>query len=215
MTQPEGEITAFDAMSFHRDRPVSVEICMITTPDGMIDVNGKSGPLGSETDRNVLLALREHADVVLVGAGTVRSENYGAPARAPLPIVVVSKSLELDFSSPLFSSGWGMVATTHGGPQLPVRTFHAGDREIDFQSLIAQLHEQLDASVIHVEGGPKLNAALLDADLVDAINITIAPYVGNGGPSIVRTLSSHKKFSLAQLCRDGDYLFARYERVRD
>jgi riboflavin biosynthesis pyrimidine reductase len=36
-----------------------------------------AGPLSDSTDQNLLLALRMHADVVLVGAGTARAEGYG------------------------------------------------------------------------------------------------------------------------------------------
>ncbi len=36
-----------------------------------------AGPLSNETDQNLLLTLRGYADVVLVGAGTVRAEGYG------------------------------------------------------------------------------------------------------------------------------------------
>jgi len=51
----------------------TVEICMIAAPDGAITIDGRSGPLGSTDDRAVLLALREAADIVLVGAGTARA----------------------------------------------------------------------------------------------------------------------------------------------
>lgn len=202
-------------MTFERNKPVSVELCMISTPDGIVDVGGKSGPLGGATDREVLLTLREHADIVLVGAGTVRAENYGPPQRAPLPIVVVTNGAQLDFSSPLFTSGWAMVATTTSAPEVPVRSFRVGETAIDFSTLIKELHAQLNAKVIHVEGGPQLNASLLEADVVDAINITMSPYIGNGGQSITAALSHSTQFSLTQLCRDDDFLFARYERVRN
>ncbi|PRC53338.1 hypothetical protein C6A85_48835, partial [Mycobacterium sp. ITM-2017-0098] len=65
------------------------------------------GPLSAPADYQLLLALRAYADVVLVGAGTARAENYG-PARLrpahlaqrrelglgeqPPPIAVVSQS---------------------------------------------------------------------------------------------------------------------------
>jgi len=219
------EVSARDAMKFDRtfdrtiDHPtdVSVELCMITTPDGVTDVNGRSGPLGSDTDREVLLTLRDNADVVLVGAGTVRAEHYGAPKRSPLPIVVVSKSCDFDWDSTLFASGWGMVATTATAPAVPVRSFRAGDDDVDLGAIIQALRDELDARVIHVEGGPTLNAALLQAGLVDAINLTIAPHIGSGGTTMTSPFVRHEfhnqRFHLAQLCRDENYLFVRYERA--
>jgi riboflavin biosynthesis pyrimidine reductase len=213
------EVSVREAMTFHRERHVSVELCMITTADGVTDVNGRSGPLGSDTDRDVLLTLRDNADVVLVGAGTVRAEQYKAPARSPLPIVVVTRSCELDFESSLFTSGWGMIATTIDAPDIPVRTFRAGSQDVDLASIIQQLHNDLNARVIHVEGGPDLNAALLQADLVDAIHVTLSPFLGYGGSTITSALTAQsmpqsQRFELSQLCRDGDYLFARYERSK-
>lgn len=212
------EVTVREAMTFDRVANVSVELCMITTPDGVTDVNGRSGPLGSDTDREVLLTLRDNADVVLVGAGTVRAEQYSAPKRSTLPIVVVTKQCALDWTSPLFASGWGMVATSTAAPNVPVHTFRAGEDDIDLAAIIHALHNELGARVIHVEGGPMLNAALLQAGLVDAINLTITPHIGNGGTTIASPFVRHgfnnQRFHVAQLCRDDDYLFVRYERVR-
>ena len=85
---------------------------MITTPDGTVDVNGRSGPLGGPADQQRLRSLRETASVVLVGAGTVRAESYRAPSRSDLRIAVVTQSCNLDFSSGLFTSGAGLIVTT-------------------------------------------------------------------------------------------------------
>lgn len=212
------KVTVREAMTFDRPMNVSVELCMITTPDGVTDVNGRSGPLGGATDREVLLTLRENADVVLVGAGTVRAEHYGAPLRSPMPIVVVSKSCDCDWRSALFSSGFGMIATTTTAPDVPVRSFRAGEDAVDLAAIIHALHSELGARVIHVEGGPLLNAALLQAGLVDAINLTITPHIGSGGTTMTSPFVRHgfnnQHFQIAQMCRDGDYLFVRYERVR-
>ena len=212
------DVTVHDAMTFPRTTDVSVELCMISTADGVTDVSGRSGPLGSDADREVLLTLRDNADVVLVGAGTVRAEHYGVPRRSPIPIVVVSKRCDLDWTSPLFTSGWGMVATTTNAPHVPVRSFRAGKNDVDIQAIITALHNDLNARVIHVEGGPMLNSALLLAGCVDAINLTIAPHIGCGGTTITSAFTqpdfNNQRFHIAQLCRDGDYLFVRYERAK-
>jgi riboflavin biosynthesis pyrimidine reductase len=213
------DVSVQDAMTFSRSTNVSVELCMISTPDGVTDVAGRSGPLGGPIDQEVFLTLRSHADVVLVGAGTVRAEQYKAPVRAPLPIVVVTRSCALDFDSPLFTSGWGMLATTVDAPDTSVRMFRAGKIEVDLASIIQQLRTELNARVIHVEGGPDLNASLLQHDLVDAINLTMSPFVGKGGSAITsrrqqNAMPQFRRFKLTQLCRDGDFLFARYERSK-
>ncbi|MCX6516405.1 MAG: dihydrofolate reductase family protein [Actinobacteria bacterium] len=188
----------------------SVEICMISTPDGVIDVNGRSRPLGGPADQARLIALRGGAAVILVGAGTARTENYGPPSKAGLRIAVVTKSCALDFSSPLFSSGAGLVATTVNAPALSVDTVRAGDTDVDMAGIIAQLPH----GIVHVEGGPMLNAALLDADCVDAINLTMSPRVGGfRGPSLSQAPHALRHFTCVSLTTDSDFVFARYEKV--
>ena len=90
---------------------------MISTLDGAITLNGRSGMLGGPADRRVFQALRSLADVILVGAGTARAEAYGPVVLAPEvrelrerrgqapvpPIALVTRSGNLDWSSPLFT----------------------------------------------------------------------------------------------------------------
>lgn len=185
---------------------------MITAPDGTIDVDGRSRPLGGPADQQHVLSLRQKAAVVMVGAGTATAENYGPPSRTDLRIGVVTLSCNLDFSTPLFTSGAGFVITTHNAPPVPVDSIRAGTTHIDFADII----QQLPHGIIHVEGGPQLNAALLDADVVDALNITFSPSLGGTrGPSLSRAPHAERTFSLTHMhSRDG-CVFARYERARN
>lgn len=188
----------------------SVEICMITTPDGAIEVNGRSRPLGGPADQAHLIALRERASVVLVGAGTARGEGYGAPSKKGLRIGVVTLSCNLDFTSPLFTSGAGFVVTTTSAPQVPVDCVRAGDTSVHLADVIPQLPD----GVIHVEGGPQLNAALLDANVVDAINLTFsAKLVGTRGLSLSLAPHSLRRFSLKSAEVRDNFVFARYEKI--
>ncbi|MGH3588095.1 MAG: dihydrofolate reductase family protein, partial [Pseudonocardia sp.] len=59
-----------------------VRVSFVASADGAGWVEGRSIGLGSPADRRVFLLLRELADVVLVGASTVRAEDYGG-ARKP------------------------------------------------------------------------------------------------------------------------------------
>lgn len=182
---------------------------MITTVDGAIDVDGRSGPLGGPADQARLMGLRANASVVLVGAGTVRAESYGPPSRPDLHIAVVTASARLDYSSALFTSGQGLVVTTLDAPPVPVTSVRAGTGTIDFRNAIAQLPE----GIVHVEGGPMLNAALLDADLVDAMNLTVSPHlIGARGPSIAMAPHVARRFRLVDVTQVDDFAFVRYER---
>ncbi len=64
------------------DRPW-VNVCMVSSLDGTIAVDGNSGRLGNANDTGVLHGLRRLADAVLVGAGTVRIEGYHEPSNLP------------------------------------------------------------------------------------------------------------------------------------
>lgn len=188
----------------------SVEICMISTPDGAIDVNGRSRPLGGPADQARLIELRGAAAVVLVGAGTARTENYGPPSKPRLRIAVVTKTCALDFTSPLFSSGAGLVATTLSAPPLSVDSVRAGDTDVDMAGIIAQL----PAGIVHVEGGPMLNAALFDANCVDAINLTMSPRIGGfRGPSLSKAPHAIRHFTCVSIKTVDDFVFVRYEKI--
>jgi riboflavin biosynthesis pyrimidine reductase len=54
-----------------------VRVNMISSLDGAIAVRGRSGTLGGPPDRRLFMVLRSLADVIVVGAGTMRTEGYG------------------------------------------------------------------------------------------------------------------------------------------
>jgi len=90
----------------------------IASADGAAAAGGQSRLLQTPGDNKVFAALRDLADVILVGAATAAAEGYrpSAPstrrrelrARFGLPtapaIAVVSGRLELDLTAPLFAS---------------------------------------------------------------------------------------------------------------
>ena len=95
----------------------SVRVNMIASVDGATAVNGRSGTLGGAADKTVFATLRAAADVVLVGANTMRAERYG-PARldpalqsrraargqTPVPaIAVLTASCQFDWDSAFFT----------------------------------------------------------------------------------------------------------------
>ena len=71
-------LVASEARPTHADRPWLL-VNMISSLDGAIAIDGRSGGLGTPADKAVFRALRGIADVILVGAGTARAEGYGPP----------------------------------------------------------------------------------------------------------------------------------------
>jgi len=68
------------AESAHDDRPF-VAMNFVATVDGRATIAGRSGPIGSDTDTAMLVALRKRFDAVMIGHGTKRVEGYDEIAR--------------------------------------------------------------------------------------------------------------------------------------
>ena len=66
---------------------------MVSTVDGAATgESGDSKSINNAADKQVFDLLREQADVLVVGAGTLRIEGYAVP---PKPLVVVTRSGEV------------------------------------------------------------------------------------------------------------------------
>lgn len=211
---------------------------MVTSLDGATAAGGETAPLSDDDDRALFVALRAVADVVLVGAGTVREEDYG-PIRLPalaqearrarglsdVPrMAVVSRSLDLDPDARLFSDPSRRPYLVTGKASLLERReslasradiVTAGEVEARPRQVLDFFFEQ-GHEVILCEGGPSLNGELVAEDLVDEINLTLAP-VMVGGPSsrLVRAAPLvANSFRMERLMAGERMLFARYLRDR-
>jgi riboflavin biosynthesis pyrimidine reductase len=117
------EVAKLDFVALaHEQRPYTVTNFVLTL-DGRATIAGRSGPIGSEADTEMLVGLRTRVDAVMIGAGTMRAERYGRivgdPAkraqreRDGLPadalMVLVSGRLDLPWDAPLFTEGEGEV----------------------------------------------------------------------------------------------------------
>ncbi len=201
------------------DRPW-IGLCMVTSLDGSVAVDGASAALGNANDVDVLRTLRSIADMIIVGAGTVRGEGYGAPKKTGQRIGVVSNSGSLDFETELFTSGAGFVIAPASAPidDDRIEVLRAGDDEVDLVGAMHRLHEIMpEVSYVQAEGGPGLNGSLLDADLFDELDITVSPrLVGGDGPRLTDGASEIvRPYRLVQLLADDDgFLFGRWLRDR-
>lgn len=242
---PEVELTTGDlaALVAADSRPTPdhrpwLAVNMVSSVDGAIQVEGRSGGLGGPSDRAMFRALREMPDVILAGAGTMRTENYGpvviedegrsrrrSRGQAEVPrLAVVSASLRLDPDARLFSEPTQrpIVLTCAAAPDEARRALApvadvlvAGDGTVDLVDAMRQLRD-VGAEVVLCEGGPTLNAALLEADLVDEWDQTIAPLVVTGSPargSAGELPGVVHSFELRRLLLDDEgVLLARYAR---
>lgn len=223
LPEPAADLTVDSAYSGplgRRDDRPWVTLSMVASIDGSIVVDGTSGGLSSPTDLAVLWRLRELADAIIVGAGTLRDEGYGPPRKQGQRIGVVTRTGRVDLTSELFTSGSGFLVTTENAElgDVAVDVVRAGHDSVDFALAIERIGELVPScSVIQAEGGARLNGALLDADLFDEVNVTTSPgAVGGDGPRLTNGAGEHaRRFELAQLAIDEQsFLYARWLRRR-
>lgn len=178
-----------------------VYLGMVASADGSAVVDGRSTGLGGAGDRAAFRALRRTCDVILVGAGTVRQEDY-RPPRAPADVVahrtarglapratiaVVTRSGRLDPASRLFAdpSYRPVVVTSDAGDVDHLAgvadVLRCGEVEVDLAGALAALATR-GARRVLCEGGPTLNGTLLRAGLVDELFLTIAPTLVGSSP---------------------------------
>jgi Pyrimidine reductase, riboflavin biosynthesis len=212
------------------DRPYLV-LNFATTLDGRAAISGKSGPIGSDTDTEMLQRLRTRVDAVMIGAGTMRAERYGrivsdpqlrayrertGLAQDPLA-VIVSNRLELPWDAGLFTDGGGRVVVFTASEEEPPETAtpvtvmrHPEGVELD-RALEWLLSERGIRSVL-CEGGPTLHGRLREGGLADELFLTIAPKIAGGeGPRILEgALPEVDEVELAWLLASESELFARY-----
>lgn len=227
-------IYGVDPRPEHPDRPWLL-LDMVSSVDGGTAVGPVSRPLSSPADQQVFAVLRGLADVILVGAGTVRAERYGPPktppevqeervlrGQSPHPrIAIVSLSLDLSLDAPLFveSDPAPLVITAPSASQ--ARRTEVANRAdlllagqgggVDLAAALKSLHE-LGARVVVCEGGPTLNGALLDAGLVDEVCVTIAPALAGGDSKrmVASATESVRELELQRVLEHEGALFLRY-----
>lgn len=240
-TEPVGEAQLARLYSY----PDHLEKCwvrsnFISSVDGGATADGKSGALAGPGDRTLFQLMRALADVVLVGAGTVRIENYGGvqlsvagrqarQARGqaevpPIAIVTQSGRLERDMLvfthtevAPLVLTCTAAAAATRhylGDAAVVLDCSGADPGAVDMAVLLAALASRGLRRVL-TEGGPRLHSSFIEADLLDELCLTLAPTVVGGQARRIATGPGqvHTPMRRAHLLADdAGYLYTRYVR---
>jgi len=208
-----------------------VRVNFVSSIDGAVTVDGRSGGLGGEADHQVFGVLRELAEVVLVGAGTVRAEDYrGArkPTRGratPPPIAVVTGSADLDPHARLFTDTQ-VAPIVLTGPDAPAdrraALAAAGAEVVVLDPLSpAAVVRELGRRRLHrvlCEGGPRLFGDLVAADLVDELCLTIAPVLAAGDAGRIAVGppgSAARQLRLVSALEEDGELLLHYARTSD
>jgi riboflavin biosynthesis pyrimidine reductase len=228
-----------EAYAYPAGRGTWLRANMVTTLDGAAQHDGRSRTISSATDMRIFGVLRGIADVVVVGAETVRQEGY-RPARrredldavradagqAPVAaIAVVTASLALDFSAPLFTSplvptlvltgaaapAEGLRAAERAGAEVIITGDGAG---VDPARAVAALAGRGLRRLL-TEGGPRLLGQFVSAGVLDELCLTMSPLLASGyaqriaaGPAV----AVPERFGLTSLIEEDGFLFSRYSR---
>jgi riboflavin-specific deaminase-like protein len=195
-----------------------VIINMVSSVDGRTAVEGKSSPLGSETDRQTMRTLRSRSDAVMIGAGTLRAERLSLgldepSGRQPLA-VIATKTGDVPLESNLIVGEHQevLVITTQDAPKnlddrlresaRVLRAPATPSGAINLGEALEVLRARHTVEVLLVEGGPSLNHALISQNLADELFLTLAPKLLGGtsyelldGPALApidaKLLSAH------------------------
>jgi riboflavin-specific deaminase-like protein len=213
------------------ERPL-VAMNFVATADGRATIEGRSGPIGSDVDTEMLVGLRMRCDALMVGAGTMRVERYGrlvtkdetrrrreGAGLPPEPLMVlVSGRLDLPWDAPLFTEGGEVLIFTASEAEPPqtessvevVR--HEG--AVNLREALRHLRRERGVRALLSEGGPHLHDQMQADGLVDDLFLTIAPKLSGGeAPRITEgPLPGVIDLELAWLLEAGGELFARYRR---
>ena len=217
------------------DRP-HVTVNMVASVDGRTAVEGRTGILSSPPDREIFRLLRSLADVVLVGAETVRAEGYGTVKASDevrarriargqtsaAALAIVTKSLQLDWSSKPFTevtqrpfvlapADAEVEALRAAGEVATVIT--AGTGGVDLREALRQLRTEHGVLRVLCEGGPTLNTELARAGLLDQLCLTVSPQLVGGDSKGVLAglaLGAPLKTTLASALLADSELFLRY-----
>lgn len=174
----------------------------VASLDGAATHDGHSEGLGTPADKRVFQLLRWLADVIVVGAGTVRAEGYeGALVRSrgrdwraeqglsPHPVVaIVSAKLDLEPGSGVFTRApvRPLVLTTASAPAEQrarlaevADVVECGASAVDPGRMLSELVAR-GLPQVHSEGGPHLLGSFIEHGVLDELCLTLSPRLEGG-----------------------------------
>jgi riboflavin-specific deaminase-like protein len=219
------------------DRPYTVLSCALSL-DGYL---GSAAPcrleLSNDADFDRVDAVRASCDAILVGAATVRNDNprllvrsqarreeRSARGLAPSPIkVTVTARVELDARAAFFTTGDAeKLVYCPSGRVLDARsrlgevaTVVDGGHPVEMRRLSEDLGTR-GVRRLMVEGGGQVHTQFLTDDLVDELQLVVAPFfVGDSrAPRFVSDgrfpWNPERRAKLAEVRQIGDVVLLRY-----
>ncbi|HEX3628656.1 MAG TPA: dihydrofolate reductase family protein [Verrucomicrobiae bacterium] len=216
------------------------------TADGKIAFASREFvPFGSDRDREHMMELRATADAVMSGARTVETPGVtlGPGGRKFQRLrmrrglgehnlrVIVSGNASIDVHAEIFKHRFSPIIVLVGqrAPAKRVRELQHvaddvgvfGDRDIELPQALQWLHKKWGVKRLLCEGGSVLHEAVIRADLLDELHLTICPCIFGGrtaptladGPGFAN-LAAAKRLHLARMKRFGNEIFLVFNRPK-
>ncbi|MFH8249881.1 dihydrofolate reductase family protein [Microbacterium sp. B2969] len=198
-----------------------VRLNLITTITGATaGADGTSETITSRTDRYVLGGIRRNADVVVVGAQTVRAEGYLLPKTARLAIVTSSGDL-----------GDGRLSAEGRDDRPPaivlcpvsrVDVVRDGIRDAPAEvwGVAAESDQLTPRAIVDAlrgrglrrivcEGGPALATQFVEAGVVDEICVTVSPVLEATGHPFIGPAARIESSVAGMLVDDAGFSYLR------
>jgi 5-amino-6-(5-phosphoribosylamino)uracil reductase len=219
-----------------RDRPYTLLSCCVSI-DGYIGNGASRLLLSNDADFDRVDAVRASCDAILVGAETVRIDNPRLLVRSqarraeraarglpPSPAkVTVTRRAALDAQAAFFTAGDAEKIVYCARPLVadarerlgPVATVVDGGNNVEMRALSADLAAR-GVERLMVEGGGTVHTQFLSDDLVDELQLVVAPmFVGDSdAPRFVRDGSfpwnPTRRAALVDVRKIGDVVLLRY-----
>jgi 5-amino-6-(5-phosphoribosylamino)uracil reductase len=218
------------------ERPYTLLSCSVSL-DGYLGDQTPRLALSNDADFDRVDGVRASCDAIMVGAVTVRTDNprllVRSPARRderaarglpPTPAkVTVSERVDLDAGSNFFTAGETEKLLYTSSPRVadaraklgPVATVVDGGRRVRMRRLTEDLADR-GVGRLMVEGGGTVHTQFLADDLVDELQLVVAPFF-IGDSSAPRFVSdghfpwnAGRRAKLAEVCQLGDVVLLRY-----
>ncbi|MET8849295.1 dihydrofolate reductase family protein [Amycolatopsis sp. NPDC004625] len=215
--------------------PRWLAVNFVSSTDGAITVEGRSGGLSTPADRIVYRLGNDLADVVLVGAGTAMAEGFegmrpdaatagrrrrfGLAPIAPVAVVTTGRSLPPDapvitkaaVPTIVFTCASAPAAVRGAWASNGARVFVVGEAEVSAEGVVSTLVAE-GLGRIDCEGGPRLFGSLIEAGVVDEFRLTVAPFLvaGTSSRAAVGGVVDPAALELASVLTDGDSVLLRY-----
>ncbi len=187
---------------FSRTKRPLVTLKTALTLDGKIAApDDNTGWITSEKARAHVQQVRHRHDVIMTGIGTVHADDClltdrtGLPRRRALMRVIADSLLRIPLNSRIVESANDdlVIATTSAAGQekrrpllernITVQDFDSPNGRVDLHALLDWLGER-ELTSLMIEGGAKLNWAVLEAGIVNKVLLYFAPKILGGLESL-------------------------------